>query len=344
MASVHRKGKRWVVRWRLGGRGAKNNTKGFRRSLDAESFCRELNLKIAAASPHDGYTTILWPELVARYCSSRPDATADHRAKASRVLLALGDDHGWKCAADVGMDVAPVLKIHQRRLLRALLRFASDNGQRIDQRLIPAMRPRPPRRQPQNLLTESRIDELLAKAEKWHPANAAIGHLVSTYGHRVESLRLLTPEALTTRPGWLRLRVKSGDIHEHPILSVTAGLLSPLAAAVAPGAPFLVGHLGRPWASGSEFSAWWIHAIASERKDGKAIPARGAGVLDLRRYAITRMMGNTGDPKTVASITGHRTPSLLLNVYARTTEDRQRKALEAIAGVPPCSHNLVVSN
>jgi hypothetical protein len=64
----------------------------------------------------------------------------------------------------------------------------------------------------------------------------------------------------------------------------------------------------------------------------------GGGYYDLKRYAISTMLGRGVDAKAVASITGHRTVSLLLNTYARTNESRQQAALAAIAGAraPGC--------
>jgi integrase len=72
---------------------------------------------------------------------------------------------------------------------------------------------------------------------------------------------------------------------------------------------------------------------------GRYAHPHDAGVYALKRYAISRMLGLGLDPRTIASITGHRTVSLILDRYARTHEDRQRAALAALAaaGVPRCA-------
>jgi integrase len=316
------------VRWRESGKH--RTSKRFDRKAEAAAFQRSLDAKAAAEEVHDGVAPIPWAELVKRYLKSRGDATKPYLDEMELVLTRLAAGNGWRFAHDVMPQAAESLPSHQRKKLRTLMRFAVEQGQRVDARTIPKLKPKTPRRQPQTLMTDARVSELVAAATKWHPADGAIAHLVATYGHRVESLRLLTPEALSARPGWLRLRVKSGDIHEHPLLDATAELLNPLAENAKPGEPFLVGHLGKPWASGSDYATWWHHYVVGSKVDGKVVTPKGSGILDLRRYAITRMMSGTKDPKAVASITGHRTVSLLLNVYARSSEERQRAALAAI--------------
>ena len=48
-----------------------------------------------------------------------------------------------------------------------------------------------------------------------------------------------------------------------------------------------------------------------------------------KRRAITRLLAAGQDPATIASITGHRTPAVILT-YARTNEERQQSAIAAI--------------
>lgn len=105
----------------------------------------------------------------------------------------------------------------------------------------------------------------------------------------------------------------------------------------------LIGHKGRAWRSGGE-TAKWIPQCAKAEHDAAVAKGEGReifsliGVLRLRRFAISGMIALELDGKTVASITGHRTVSLLLNTYARTSEKRQTAAVEALARattVPP---------
>jgi len=84
--------------------------------------------------------------------------------------------------------------------------------------------------------------------------------------------------------------------------------------------PLLIAPTGKPWASGQHASAWFWHFVGA-----------GVGIYQLKSYAISRMLAGGLDLATVASITGHRTPAVLLR-YARVNQDRQLAALRVISG------------
>ncbi len=324
MASLERHGTGWRVVWREAGRGSKKHkSRIYANKILAGQAMREIDAHLAAAKPYDLGRPLSWSDLIARYCAGRTDRTCDaHRTKLAKVLATLAAKHGWTHASDPTPAQTAALTPYAARVTRALLRYASNHlGQRVNPAALASCRSPAPRRQPADLLTPERVAEIQAAADKWHQVDGLIIHLVSTYGHRVDSILRLTRKDFDGQH--LTLLLKSKDQHRHPLLPETIKRLRALPGG---GPPVSTGHLGRAWEDGAEFSRWAAHSL-------------GCGILPLRRFAITRLLdGCKGDARTAASITGHRTPSLLLNVYSRTNEDRQRTALSAL-GVPPVSPN-----
>lgn len=320
MAHLERTQGGFRVVWREGGRGAKRQkSKVYDTKREAEEVRRSIAYHRAASAPLIVGTPIPWQEVLDRFLASRASRTASHRTQAERTLTTLAQSHGWHLAGDVQPAQAAALLPFHARLVRALLRFAADHlGQRVIPQAIAACRSPSPRRSPVELLTPEAIAGIQALADATSPGNGALVHLIATYGHRAESLISMSRSALEGHS--LTIRVKSGDTHRHPLLPATVSRLTALAKGLAKDDPLLVSHLGRPWADSREVAAWLNHQI-------------GVGVLQLRRYAITRMLAATHDARTVASITGHRTVSLLLNTYAQTNEKRQAQALEALQSI-----------
>jgi hypothetical protein len=160
-----------------------------------------------------------------------------------------------------------------------------------------------------------------------------LAHLVATYGHRPQSLAMLRVESVELTPApRMKLPVKSGDTIRHPLLPETAELLARAIGKRKTG-PLLLDPLGKAWTSGAKASAWFWHQVGAdtgEKDKEKRKPA--IGIYQLKCYAISRMLDLKLDLKTIASITGHRTPAVLLR-YARTNETRQLAALSALAGI-----------
>lgn len=329
MAHLERIAHGWRVVWREGGRGSpRHKSPVYHPKARATAELEAIQARLAAQRAPRG-AVLGWSELVARYLTHRRGTTQAHRTKTERTLQALAKARGWRTAGDITPTNAEGLGRYQARLLRALLNYASDHlDQRVDRRVIVQIRPKAPRRTPLRLLTDDQVAALIAEADRWHPANGFLVHAIALYGHRAETLVALRWSDLDLDAGTIRLRVKSGDTIEHQLHPGTISRLQSLhshAGQPAPSTHVCCGHLARPWKDGSEVAAWMGHSL-------KAADGTRTGVLDLRRYAITRMLDATkGDARTVSAITGHRTPSLLLNVYSRTSEARKAALVGALS-------------
>lgn len=320
MPHLERRPTGWRIAWREDGQ--RRSSILYRTKTEAAADLLAIDQRMALARP-PRHLVIPLPELVARYLAHCA-AESRSRGYQSAVAKALA-----RCiAADqrTTSDLRPGATATDQRILRAFVRWCRrEHRQPVPDQVDRA--PRAAKRRPRDdLLTSDQVDQMVAAAARWHPGNAALAHLIATYGHRAESLIELSPDAL--RADHLILRVKSGDTMRHPLTPATQAILRPLATSddAKRQGRLLPCHLGRPWKSGQEYAAWWSHAISG--RDGSP----RAGILGLRRYAISRMLASGLDAVTVASITGHRTVSLLLNTYGRTSAQRQAQAVRAIAG------------
>ncbi len=320
MAHIERRGKTYRAVWRDGGRGSPRHVSSWygKKHLAEEHRDRVIAAKQAAKPLRPG-TLLTWEALVDRYVKNRAKTTQAHRDKVRRTLLALGEEKSWKDSG--GPDPASVegVKSHGLRFLGALLRYAQGLGQPVDPRVL-TLRPEGSRNRAEELLTQRHIDLLLRAVARRRPHLAEMARLIANYGHRAESLISLTGAALTKEG--IVLRVKSGDMHAHPITAETRRRLEKAGKGL-----LFPGPKGKAWSSGQEAaSAWsklipWYLRFKSKRRPG---------ILDLRRYAISRMFAAGHDAPAVSSITGHRTVSLLLNTYARATKARQAAVIDQL--------------
>lgn len=329
MPSIHRRGKSWTVRWREGGRGSPLLAATYQTKTLASQAAREIEARINRQKPARSQAVILLPDLVQMWLDSRPQT---YRAKVeAEIQRALGPRTQWRVAADIDRAGVMGLKAGEARLVKALLRFAGGLGQRVDPGALMARRARQKRPGP-SLLTDEQAAAAQELADSWGPCYGLAVHLVRTYGHRPASLCACSIGALEGE--LLTLPVKGGDIHRHPVLPETVERWSAAAAGRDPGEPVLLHSEGRPWKSSTSLTSWYYHQI------GQAAHPHDQGIYALKRWAISRMLAAGLDAVTVASLTGHRTPSLLMDVYARTHEGRQAAALEVLRrpGVLMCSH------
>ncbi len=331
-------GFRFRVAWRVGDDMRKGPW--IDRKTDAEQALRSTEAIQAAAEPlKRGAKVETWETLVEKYCTYKRVAkkrSAAHLEKVHGTMLRLGKEHGWRDAESVTAEDCGKLCPYHGRVVRAVLNYARNI---LEQRInVKALSERQEKQtsKPKVLLEPALVAQLVSAAGVWSAGDGALAHMISTYGHRAESLVNLKVSALAG--DHLTLRVKSQDTHRHPLLPATLKILRALAAGRGKDEPLFVGHLGVPWESGKAFSAWWGHSVA------KGHP--GAGILGLRRFAITGMLALGLDAKTTASITGHRTVDLLLNTYAQTSEARQQDAMAAmqkvkrVAGGAPATQML----
>jgi hypothetical protein len=78
---------------------------------------------------------------------------------------------------------------------------------------------------------------------------------------------------------------------------------------------------------------YWYHQV------GENVTKDRPGIYNLKRYAVTRLLSQGLDVATIASITGHRTPAVILT-YASTNYEQQKAAvaaLEKISVYPRCT-------
>lgn len=319
MASVHKDRGTWCIRWREDGRNRK--LRGIGSKAQAEAQARRIEAELATRAPMEPGALVSFDEAIDRYCAALPDATARHKENFTKTCKRVIANHGWRTWSDMTPPAVIGLLPFHARCLRSLLRWGLENGQPVHPRALVTSKPKNRRKPQKPLPDQADIDAAIATADAWHPANGTIAHLIATYGHRAQSLVGLKVEAWDPERRTLTLPVKSGDIHRHPVLPATAERLNQLTRGEQLHAPLFPNHLGVPWKAGRDFVAWWAHCVTKGQQ---------LGILDLRRSAISRMLVLGLDPKTVASITGHRTVSLLLNTYARTTESRQQAAIEAL--------------
>ena len=176
---------------------------------------------------------------------------------------------------------------------------------------------------PPDLMADDVWRQVQAAADAADLHLGTIVHLVGHYGHRPESLAKLCAEDVQygAQPK-ITLTVKGGDRITHPIAEETAERLR------ADPPPF------RDYLTDLPYPSGWDISVRYRSRVGRAVCPDTPGIYALKRRAISAMLARGLDAATVASITGHRRPDVLIRHYARTNEDRQRRALVAIFAPP----------
>ena len=337
-ASLQRRGKGWRVIWREGGRGSKRHpSETFFDTIQAtgrqlaEDERQRILVRLRARESLGNRTLVPIGEVLERWLLAVQ--TEKHagdlyveksRATLSRLIAA----KGWSTTADVTREQAGGIGRGAMRLLRAMLHHAETYDQVVDRHLWHLPLPPRPERPKADLLTDAQVRKLLAEAKRW--GNETVAHLLVTYGHRPESVAQALVSDVDFKAGTIELPVKSiGAVRRvrHPLLPETIALLKRVVRGRGPEEPLLLNHNGEPWGTGQAIAQWWYDSV------GRAVlgaNSRACGIYQLKRYAISRMLARGLDVATIASITGHATPTVLLT-YARTNEQRQRAALTALA-------------
>lgn len=344
MASVERHGSGWRPVWWTNGRGSKRG-KGevFPRKADAIAAAKRIEAELSARRPVSMGTLLTWSEVISRYQAQlveRGHTAHGYPEKVGKSLETLVATRGWKTTGDVTPGNVGVLKVSQHRYLKAALRFAQLLNQPVDQRCVRLKPPRRAKKPAAALLTDEEVAALIDRAGRFSAALAAAGYLVATYGHRPESLvRMVCGDVqLAGQPPTISMPVKSGDRIRHPLTAASVEVLRPLVAGRPAAAPLLLRPDGEPWKDGDALAIYWYHQVGEHVTPGRP------GIYHLKRRAITRLLAAGMDPATIASITGHRTPSVILT-YARTNEQRQAAAIAVLEkiGDTPVSPRKVVS-
>lgn len=318
MASLTRRGAAYRLHWRENG---KQRTATYPNKREALTAQRAIDARLDARKPASSRPTIPLAELAHRYLAQRASKYNDEDRRT--IARALENHTHWQHPADPTRDELLALPIGQYRLVRAILRYAASIGQPVDPCLPLLRRPGPARKPKPALITSSQVSAALERAQLWGHAQHLAVHLIAAYGHRPVSIAGLSIAALNTATQVLTLPIKSGDIHAHPVLPATANLWR-LAAGGRPSTEHILLHSGgEPWKDGRSLANWYYNHI------GRIAHPEDPGIYALKRWCISHLLGSE-DAKTVASIMGHRTISILQNTYARTNETRQRAALAAI--------------
>lgn len=311
----------WRVCWRDGGRGSPIRKSGTfaTKALAAAELDARAAKQAANRAPRS--LVIPWSEVRARWLLHLKEQgrTADYQEKARTTLERFTGS--WATTADATPAAMGALSIGPWRMAKACLRWARTYlAQGVDHAAIARHPRRQVMRPTPDLLADAEVRRLVDKARKLGGASGELlAHMVATYGHRPQSLVQLRVADVDLRRGRITLPVKSGDTIRHPILPATVALFKKAIGRRRDG-PVLLSPTGAPWLNGQRASAWFWHFVGE-----------GIGIYQLKSYAISKMLAGGLDLTTAASITGHRTPTVLLR-YARVNETRQRKALKVIGG------------
>ncbi|CAB5079710.1 DNA_BRE_C domain containing protein [uncultured Caudovirales phage] len=331
MASVERESRTsWRVRWREGGK--RRTSERYRSEGQALAAAEAIEARLSAAKPIRNRPVVGMLELVERWIIVRQAAgkyTGRYAEKARDALTSAITSHAWASPSDVRPDQMKAMKVGRLRLLRSLLSYAADLDQPVDPRCLrirPAPRPRAPRGA---LLTREQVAAAVEEATAWNPSCGALVRLLATYGHRPETAVRIRVGEVDLPGRRLRVTVKGGDTIDHPLDQGICDVLAPLVAGRGPEEVLFQSHLGAPWAAGQAFAEWYWHQV------GRRAHPHDQGCYALKRFAISNLLDKGIDPVTVASVTGHRTPSLLIDRYGRTNANRQARVVDAISEMDP---------
>jgi len=322
MASLYRTPRGYRLEWRADGQ---RHTRLYATKSEALPAKRNIEAKLAAKHTARRGGALTLAQLIDQWLDSRPQTYRHHDEAAMRLLLARHP--GWTAPGAITRDDLLALPIGHYRLLRAALRYGAAMGQEVPESLLQSQRRRSPATPAADLITDDQVAAAQASADRWGPCYGLAVHLVSRYGHRPASIVACTVASLSDQR--LTLPIKGGDIHRHPVLPETATRWLAAGGSRPPDAPILIHSGGCPWKSSTSLTSWYYHHI------GTVHHPDDPGIYALKRYAITRMLDRGIDARTIASITGHRTPSLILDRYSRTRDDRQRRAIDAISAPNP---------
>lgn len=304
----------WRVRWREDGKNRSSPL--FDSKEKAQEFALQMAARVSARKAPDGLP-LTGRELAEHWREHlRRSGRSERYIEMAPALAA--ESLGETTLSRLSPAALRSLGIGRRRAVQAALRWgARELGASVPPACLRLPCSTPGRRAAPDLMPDDVVAMIQSAADALSPSMGAIVHLVSVYGHRPESLAHLTRDAVEA--GHITLVVKGGDTIRHPILPETVMRLkaAPL--------PFVSPRTGKAFVSGHEISALYRSAIGRSRWKAET------GIYALKRRAISRMLGLGLDAATVASITGHRRPDVLLRHYARTNEARQVAALAALS-------------
>jgi site-specific recombinase XerD len=339
MPSIHSRRRNWYqIRWYEGGK--RRASPVVRSRADAEAMSRAIEARLAAQKSigcRDGLPLPL-AEVVHRWKTDRINngRSKEYADEAAGLVLRVAEEYRWTRTSHVTPAAIDAWRRDKKgritrtfSYLRAVLRWARDRlGQEVHQAALVETAKSPRRRPSADLLTDDQMTALEAEAAKQSPSCVALLRFLATYGHRPITAARLTVADLDLERGTLTLNVKGGDTIRHAVLPSTMDDLRPLIEGQRPTCPIFRTVTGLPYLdpratrTRQRMPAWF--------RDLAARAGVKASIYDLKRLAVSRLFAAGADLATIASITGHRTPAVLLR-YARTNEARQQAALQHIA-------------
>ncbi len=328
MATIERIGSKWRVRQFLGGKlktVATASTKA-----DAVNFLRRVEEQERARGSVPRGSQLALSEILARWEKAKVGSGNDplHTAATTSKLRNLVTSRNWSTTASVSAlavsDYKQAGGSHRTGCyLAAVLRWARDTlDQYVDPKALTALRSGKTGRRPSPaLMAGETVADAMRKAESMSASAGTLVHCLSTYGWRPITAARLTVSDFDPEGQTITCRVKGGDVVRHLLLEETVQRMAALVAGREPEAPlFLDPRTGEAWEVQRGISEWSRNHLRLK-------------VYDLKRYAISTMLGRGAPAQDVAAFTGHRTISQVLR-YSRSNEERQMATLKAISGKP----------
>lgn len=340
MAHVEKRGNKWVIRYKPGGRDGKTVTdpQRFADEASAKAELPKFNLKLIVQGPVIPGSVLSTEEAGARYEQNRLSEDKATVGEARRTWDRVCGERKWASIADITPGAVKQWRETKAptgamKIVSAVLSYVRDfEGQSVDPLVQILLRPRDKKRKPKRpLLTHAEMTDIQARADALDPGIGAMVYCLSRYGWRpISAGRVKVGHvSLDTTPPTIDTRVKSGDDIRHPINLETVRRLRPLVEGRDPEA-FLWQNPIRALRPGDKgtmvrpFEERGTHSVAQFLGD-KVTPYS----YDIKRYAISRMAQAGVSLATIALFTGHRDLDVLM-VYLRTNLTDATAALDRL--------------
>lgn len=327
MASIQPHGAGFRVHYAKNGKRLKSES--FPSQEDAERWMKD-NLPSITAD-HFFQLIDLW----------REDDPTPHRTDAAMRLSAVVRKQGWGkpdrlTLADLKSWAKsdPAHRQPGAYLVGVLRWLAKEKNMEVRADVL-AWRPdRPVRKAPLPLLTDAQAEAIRDCADGYGPRAGLLIDYLLTYGARPITACRLRQCDLDVEAGDLVLpNEKHSGGWRHAVQADHLADWPRLALKDDDGNGPLFPHYkeDRPWritkGRADELTLWYRNTIAKRLKLG-----RHAGIYNLKRWAITRMLRAAIDPATVALFTGHLDVNQVLR-YAKSNADLQSEALAKLASL-----------
>ncbi len=328
MATIEKTGKKWRVRQFVDGRlrtVARCATKP-----DALVMLRRVEEQERARGSVPRGSQLPMGEILARWRLAKVSTGNDplHTSEAESRLRYLCNTRNWQGTASI--TAVAVSDYRQAggsartcAFLAGVLRWARDTlDQYVDPKALVGLRPGKAGRKPSPvLMSADQVAMVEERAQAMSASAGALVHCLASYGWRPITAARLRVSDFDPVAGTITCQVKGGDVVRHPLQPETLRRLRALVASTEPDAPLFLD----PRRDNEGWALRGSRTIDQWSRDHLRVK-----VYDLKRYAISTMLGRGVPPQDIASFTGHRTISQVLR-YSRTNEERQRAVLSMMS-------------